>query len=606
MKRSDHQILDLEALIQIPYVDPDMGFDISPDGKQVAYSWNKTGQWEIYVVDIDPDSEPKQISTGPGAKFGPKWRPDGKQIGYVCDLDGGECYDLHVHDLQSGDYHNLTAEISDSLSPSFAWSPDSTKIAFSYLHEGHFDTFILNISSDEIKQVLDERYHDFVIEWSPDGRYLAVEAEGPIQDYWTYIVPLDGLESFPLSIDDQPICAKSPVWSPDSRSLAFASNVSGQFEIGVYDVDKGEIRWITSGKGEKEYPDWSPDGSQLVFVLNHGPNTYLALKSSRNSELSEPDVHCAQIEPGVIYTPAFTPNGNEIVFVFDNPRHPDDLWAFNLKSGEFRQLTKSLPETYHPELFVMPEEITYPGLDGELVPALLYRITKDDTLPPGVLNIHGGPNWLSQITWDPLTQHMANRGWVVLAPNYRGSTGYGKEWQLASRFDFGGVDTDDVVAGADYLVNEGIADPERVAVTGRSWGGYLTMTCLTRYPDRWAVGAAIVPSLNWFTAHENSREDLQHWDIENFGDPKENYDLWYSRSPFFFLDRITAPVQLICGENDVRCPASESKQAYETLRKLDKECEYHLYLDEGHFFLKIENQIKSKVQTADFLARFLE
>jgi dipeptidyl aminopeptidase/acylaminoacyl peptidase len=185
--------------------------------------------------------------------------------------------------------------------------------------------------------------------------------------------------------------------------------------------------------------------------------------------------------------------------------------------------------------------------------------------------IRGGPNWLSQITWDPLIQHMVSRGWVVLAPHYRGSTGYGKEWQQVSRFDFGGVDTDDVVAGFKYLTREHIVDTEKVAVTGRSWGGYLTMTCMTLYPGIWAAGSAVVPFMNWFTAHTNSRADFQHWDIQNFGDPQENYELWYERSPYYFLDEIQAPIQMICGANDVRCPASESLQTSEKLLNLSKE-----------------------------------
>jgi dipeptidyl aminopeptidase/acylaminoacyl peptidase len=201
---------------------------------------------------------------------------------------------------------------------------------------------------------------------------------------------------------------------------------------------------------------------------------------------------------------------------------------------------------------------------------------------------------------------MVSRGWVVLAPNYRGSTGYGREWQLASRFDVGGVDTADVVAGANFLRDQGIADPNNIAVTGRSWGGYLTMTCLTQYPDFWAAGSAVVPFLNWFTGHANSREDLQHWDLENFGDPETNHQLWYERSPFFFLERVQAPVQLICGAHDVRCPESESTQAYEQLTTLGKECEYILYPDEGHSFLKVENRVKSRLQQVEFLSKYLE
>ena len=112
--------------------------------------------------------------------------------------------------------------------------------------------------------------------------------------------------------------------------------------------------------------------------------------------------------------------------------------------------------------------------------------------------------------------------------------------------------------------------------------------------------------MNWFTSHENSREDLQHWDRENFGDPEENRDLWYSRSPYFFLDKVNAPVQLICGAHDVRCPASESKQAYEELLAKGRECDYVLYPDEGHSFLKMENLIDAKRRRMGFLVTHLE
>ncbi len=202
--------------------------------------------------------------------------------------------------------------------------------------------------------------------------------------------------------------------------------------------------------------------------------------------------------------------------------------------------------------------------------------------------------------------HLASRGWTVLAPNYRGSTGYGREWQYAIRFDIGGVDTDDVTAGVHYLLNAGLANPKRIAVTGRSHGGYLTMSCLTRYPDLWCAGSAVVPFLNWFTSHENSREDLQHWDIQNLGDPKENHDLWYERSPFFFLDQVKAPVQLICGENDPRCPASELVQARDKLLELGCEVDFALYEGEGHVFLKTENAVDAELRRVEFLARALE
>jgi dipeptidyl aminopeptidase/acylaminoacyl peptidase len=207
--------------------------------------------------------------------------------------------------------------------------------------------------------------------------------------------------------------------------------------------------------------------------------------------------------------------------------------------------------------------------------------------------------------WYPIMTHMASRGWIVLAPNYRGSTGYGRAWQLANRFEIGRGDTMDVAAGADFLASNAIADPKRIALTGRSHGGYLTMSCLTEYPGKWAGGSAIVPFLNWFTSHAASRLDLQHWDRETMGDPVEYEELWRERSPFFHLDRVEAPVQMIGGANDPRCPASETKAAYEALLELGKDVDCVIYPDEGHTFLKIENVVDHELRRVDFLQRVL-
>ncbi len=200
--------------------------------------------------------------------------------------------------------------------------------------------------------------------------------------------------------------------------------------------------------------------------------------------------------------------------------------------------------------------------------------------------------------------HMASRGWTVLAPNYRGSTGYGKKWQNASRYDMGGVDTDDCAAGVNYLIENNLAEKNKIAVTGRSHGGFLTMSCMTRYPELWAVGSAVVPFLNWIKSHKDSREDLQHWNIENMGDPEDNRERWVELSPYFFLDKVNAPVQMICGGNDPRCPASDSIDARDKLVELGKEVELLIYEDEGHSFLNIENVIDAEEKCVEFMARF--
>lgn len=334
----------------------------------------------------------------------------------------------------------------------------------------------------------------------------------------------------------------------------------------------------------------------------HGPTSSIASIDLNTRHLCE-----YSPGPGVISHPSFSIDQGQLYFLFESPASPPDLWRLDLAASAFQPITRSLPGSIDTGAFVTPQAIEYPGMDGQKVPAILYKpSSKTRALPPAVIFIHGGPDWLAQIHWDPLLQSMAKRGWVVLAPNYRSSTGYGRDWQHANRFDLGGADAQDILAGRDFLLSSGLAEPGRVAVTGRSYGGYLTMVCLAQYPGRWKAGSAVVPFLNWLTSHANSREDLQGWDLENLGDPVKDRDRYVQRSPFFFLDRVDAPVQLICGALDPRCPASESNQAYQALADLGKECDLVIYPDEGHVFLKIENVIDHKIRCFDFLSKALE
>ncbi len=609
--------MDLEQLLRVPYVDPDYDFSISPDGREVAFSWNASGQWEIYVVPLSAAAQPRKITSGPGAKFAPRWSPDGTRLAYVLDSDGGEQFDIHVYDTAMQRHTNLTPHTPYSIQPSYAWAPDGSQIALLSDQSGHFETYVMSSAGGPAHLLLSLPFPAWQVRWSPDGHWLCTVVQATGQDFAAYLTSVDGQSVRSIGVDGDWIPAKDPSWSPDSRRIAFSSDVRGALSIGLFELAAGELTWLTEGVGDKQQPTWSPDGRRLAYIISQGPVTELAVL-----DLAGKRVSAFQLEPGVHYRPRFTPNGDHLVFIFDNPRHPDDLWLLSLRPGSdgpqdarsARQLTCSLPPNLKDAVFAMPVEVRYRSLDDQSVPALLYGASSPGDWGvgrrrgpgPAIVYVHGGPDWLAQVTWDPLVQHMVGRGWSVLAPNYRGSTGYGRQWQLANRFDLGGADTEDVVAGADYLIREGLADPAHIAVTGRSYGGYLTMTSLTKYPERWAAGSAVVPFLNWFTSHANSRQDLQHWDLENFGHPERDHVLFTERSPFFFLDRVTAPVQLICGANDPRCPASESTQAYEALLALGKECDLVLYHDEGHQFHKIRNVVDHKKRLVAFLAEALE
>ncbi len=616
-------MLDLVQLLRVPQVDP--LFDISSDNSKIAFAWNKTGEWQIYEMGISPSpcfdfasavatAPLSAITNGTGGKFNPRYSPDGTRLAYALDMDGSESYHLIVYDFTAKQHIDLTPNISYALQPNFCWSPDGSQLAFLSDEHGHFSAYGMSANGEDAKLILDTGHPAWQVEWSPDGKHLAVCCEMHGQDYGIFIVELETKEVIEI-----PLNVHEPTWSPDGCQLAFHSDVHGWFDIGLYDLNSKEVSWLTKNEGDSQSPVFlkSVESSllhQSAYTQSKGAFNWieiqdinedaLRLRSSQQTLLTPLSAKKCRIGKGIHNRIRLTSDLKRMVTTFSSPSQPPDLWMIDVESGESIQLTNSMPEELSSEEFIMPEEVVYKGMDGADVPALLYR--PKQTPAPAVVMIHGGPNWHYSAEWNVEMAHFASRGYVVLCPNYRGSTGYGREWQYAARFDMGGVDTRDVAAGAKYLIESGLAIENKIAVTGRSHGGYLTMTCLTKFPELWCAGSAVVPFMNWLKSHEESREDLQHWNIENMGDPKENYERWYNASPYFFLDHVTAPVQLICGGNDPRCPASDSIDARDKLVELGKEVELLLYEEEGHAFLKMENIIDSEVRCVEFLAKVLE
>lgn len=259
-------MLDLAQLLRVPHVDP--LFDISPDGSNLAFAWNKTGEWQIYEMSLPPspltplplgEGNITQLTSGPGGKFNPRYSPDGSRLAYVLDIDGSESYHLVIYDLVTQQHTDLTPNISHALQPNFCWSPDGRQLAFLSDEQGHFSAYIVSVNGGDPHPALDTGHPAWQVEWSPDGRRLAVCCEMRGQDYGIFIVELETRETVEL-----PLNAHAPQWSPDGGKLAFHSDAHGWFDIGIYDLATKEIEWATQSEGDSQTP---------VFISNSPSDT---------------------------------------------------------------------------------------------------------------------------------------------------------------------------------------------------------------------------------------------------------------------------------------------------------------------------------------------
>jgi len=584
-------------LLRIPTV---ADFDISPDGKHICFIWNKTGLLQLYLLTL-PEGAIEQLTFDPESKLAPRFSPNSERLAYAQDYQGDEKFDLFVMDLASRKSINITPETDFAIYPHIRWSPDGKRMAFASNRTGKFSIYSMPSSGGEATLLCDHKYSDSDPEWSPDSRYIAFTSLIKGQDHGVFIVPSKGGEPVQICDLEESVESSSHDWSPDGEKIAFVSSSKGSYDIGLYDVGRRRVEWITDSRHESVGPSWSRDGKFLGFLVSREGNVSIAIRSK------EETTRFFEAGPGIHSRVRFTVDSGSVVFIYSGPKNPLDLWILNLADGTARQLTNSLPPSISPEIFVAPRIVKYPTFDRRPISAFLYlpQNPPEGQLAPAIVWVHGGPTAQHRNDWYVAIQHLVNQGFVVLAPNYRGSTGYGREFREANRFVLGKDDLADVIAGAEFLKAQRIADSARTGITGASYGGYLTMCALTKYPEKWAAGSALVPFLNWFTEVASEREDLQYWDRENMGDPVRDKERFREASPIFYMDRIKAPVQVIAGKHDPRCPASEAEQAREALGKLGVDFEFKIYPDEGHGFQKLENMIDAFKKRAFFFEKHL-
>lgn len=576
----------------------------SPDGSAVAYSSNASGQFNLWRQPV-AGGEPAQLTHyDDHAVREIAWSPDGQTILYTADRQGDEFHQLYTIPAAGGDATQLTdvAQVQHYLALE-PWSPDSRAIAFAANDRVPTDQDVLvrDMASGDVRRVLAGDAMYFPIAWSPDGSRMTVLDAKSNTDTDVYLLTLADGALRHLTPHEGEVQYLAGPWAPDGSGFYLLSNAGREFMgLAFYDLATGHSDWIVA-------PEWDVEeawvgGNTLAWAVNEDGYSRLHARDLATGQ----DIALPDLPEGVIGLLRVSPDGGKLGMLFNRPRHPSEIYVLDLKTGSLTQLTQGFLGGIDEADLIQPELIRYPTHDGREIPALLYRPRGAGPFPV-ILSIHGGPEAQERpsYAYSGLYQYLAHRGVGVLAPNVRGSTGYGKSYQALIHHDWGGDELKDYEAAAQYLRSLDWVDANRIGVFGGSFGGFATLSCVSRLPDYWAAAVDIVGPSNLVTFAKAVPPTWRRMMAKWVGDPETEADFLMSRSPITYVDQIRAPLFVIQGANDPRVVQSESDQIVQRLRGRGVDVRYDVYPDEGHGFTKRENELRAMRDTADFFERHL-
>ena len=395
---------------------------------------------------------------------------------------------------------------------------------------------------------------------------------------------------------DPDLRLEAVAWSPErgARRLLFTQERAGIERPAVWDLDTRERTDLAMEDvdGPVIPQGWTNDGSRVLVHNDPGRGVNRLLTVDPATGANE---EVARVE-GTIHEGGFRPDGQ--------------LWLRSDSSVEPPTVRTAAGET----ALALGTESPPPGTRstwtswtnpaGDTIHGFLTKPNGPGPFPT-IASIHGGPEWHHTDLWDPGLQAFVDEGFAVLQVNYRGSTGRGKAFREELKGNIGFPESEDVNAALDHLIADGVVDSDRICLEGWSWGGYLTTLLAGLHPDRWRAGCAGIPVGDYVAAHYESAPTLRAWDLATLGgSPMDLPDLYRERNPMTYVDRVRAPLLLIAGEHDSRCPLGQVMVYAHALRTRDHEVDVHLYRG-GHHALQVEEKIAHTRLTIDFFQRHL-
>jgi len=584
----------------------------SPDGKEIVFSSNFTGRFNLWKVSAS-GGWPIQLSQSDDRQGGAVWSPDGQWILYQSDRGGGEIYDLFAIPSGGGKAVNLT-KTDDISETSPRWSADGTQLAISYKKKTApvTDVAVMDWNTRAVRNLTNETTPDHLWSghvWSPDGKAVyATRINAGFTDASVYRIDAASGQKEELTRHEGQSRTSVSAISPDGKTLLVTADRPGGYpNVGLLDAATKKLTWVTDLKWEADAGEFSPDGKRFTYVVNEDGRTdgYLAeTPTGKGTKLSlPPGLNGFSGNPST-----FSADGKRVLVSHQSSTQPGDLWVYDPAGRHATQLTFSAIASLAAAKLPPSELVHYKSFDGKIISAFLwvpYNL-KRDASNPGIVLPHGGPTGQTVDSFNRFAAALASRGYVCIAPNVRGSTGYGMDFQKANVKDLGGGDLDDEVYGAKFLTATGFVDEKKIGITGGSYGGYMTLMAIGKKPELWAAAVEQFGIINWLTMLEHEDPFLQEYEKSLLGDPVKDREVYENASPIKFLRQAKAPLLVLQGENDIRVPKEEAEQVVAIYKETGKTVDSHFYPQEGHGFAKRENQIDAISRTVAWFDRYLK
>ncbi len=584
------------------------GGTFSSDETKLLVSSNESGIYNVYEITIvDAGMQPVTTSTVESF-FAIDYVPGTGDILYSADKGGNE--NNHIYLLKAdGTTTDLTP--GENEKAAFAgWSKDET--AFFYLSNKRnprfFDVYRMTVEgwTSSLLYKNDKGWN--VADISDDGNMVVLNESITTSENRLYLYDVAAGNLTEISEADKPGSYSASGFTDDGKIYFYTTDVGKEFRyLARYDIATGTRGTVFETNWDVMYSYLSENEKYRVIGVNEDAKNVLTVLDNETGE----KVDMPDIEDGDVLAVQISDSENLMRLTIGTSVSPSNIYVYDFRTKELKKLTNTLNPEIDPNNLVPAQVVRYKSFDGLEIPAVLYKplTASDNNKVPALVWVHGGPGGQSRVGFSELIQYLANHGYAVLAVNNRGSSGYGKTFYKMDDQNHGDKDLMDCVYGKKYLQSLDDIDGEKIGIIGGSYGGFMTMAAMAFQPDEFKVGVNLFGVTNWLRTlksippyWEAFREAL----YAEMGDPfTEDSVRLYNISPVFHGDKVKHPVMVLQGANDVRVLQVESDEMVEAIRANNVPVEYVIFPDEGHGFMKKENQIKGYGQILEFLDTYL-